>query len=67
MKNAIELLRQLVEGLPAPTQTTKALLPQGKLRFLLEYPLSADLALEKSRLEKLLESCLLYTSPSPRD
>ena len=67
MKNAIELLRQLVEGLPAPTQTTKALLPQGKLRFLLEYPLSADLALEKSRLEKLLESTQFDFLPLPGD
>lgn len=56
MKNGIELLRDLSFGLPASTSDSQVPLPQGKLRFLLEYKKAPDLETETNRLKSLLQS-----------
>jgi len=67
MKSGIDTLRDLSAGLTASLGATQALLPQGKLRFLLEYPLLPDLETERNRLEVLLQSKGFNLIPLPGD
>ena len=67
MSRGIELLKDISQDLPVSDRNTPLSMPQGKLRFLLEYRAAPDLDREKQRLSLLLQTEHYELFPLPGD
>lgn len=67
MNRGIALLKSITQDLPLNDRATEPALPQGKLRFLLEYRTAPELARERERLSELLNTERYELFPLPGD
>ncbi len=67
MNHGIELLQNISQNLPISESNTQAKLPQGIVRFFLEYSFLPDLEVEQQRLVNLLLADRFELFPLPGD